>query len=354
MRKRPSSRLASKLPPSSAARSRMPTRPCAVGLVALRRRIGLVTVSSSASGRTRPRPPRCPLRGGRRWSAPPAGSGRRPGRRQAASGRRSPSSWTTTASPEVRWRSTSVSSAASPGAARPRSRCGAVLAQNADELVDLAQRLACDLLDRLERGSGARRDRCSCSSRAAPAWTRITLIAWPAESCRSRAMRVRSSAAARRRSRSVSRSARSARSSVRPGAAALTDAVAERPRRRPRRQFRTGAARREARRPPIPAAATWMANMPTTVAAVSRSPARVSARVRARGRRARPSGRAADRARIRARSETALAAAVNANTARGARRRRRAAARRARPGRRRADRGRVCRSAEPPRRAVRA
>ena len=49
--------------------------------------------------------------------------------------------------------------------------------------------------------------------RPSPAWTRITLIAWPAESCRSRAIRVRSSAAARRRSRSASRSARSARSS---------------------------------------------------------------------------------------------------------------------------------------------
>ena len=49
--------------------------------------------------------------------------------------------------------------------------------------------------------------------RPSPAWTRITLIAWPAESCRSRAMRVRSSAAARRRSRSDSRSARSARCS---------------------------------------------------------------------------------------------------------------------------------------------
>ena len=34
---------------------------------------------------------------------------------------------------------------------------------------------------------------------AALAWTRITLMAWPAESCSSRAMRVRSSAAARRR-----------------------------------------------------------------------------------------------------------------------------------------------------------
>ena len=56
----------------------------------------------------------------------------------------------------------------------------------------------------------------SCRRRAAPAWTRMTLIACAAESCRSRAMRVRSSAAARRRSRSsvalgaVARSTRSA------------------------------------------------------------------------------------------------------------------------------------------------
>ena len=49
--------------------------------------------------------------------------------------------------------------------------------------------------------------------RPSPACTRITLIACPAESWRSRPMRVRSSAAARRRSRSASRSARSARCS---------------------------------------------------------------------------------------------------------------------------------------------
>ena len=64
-----------------------------------------------------------------------------------------------------------------------------IIAQRSDELVDLAESLACHLLDRLERG-------CLCapgsrlpSSLAAPAWTRITLIAWPAESWRSRAIR---------------------------------------------------------------------------------------------------------------------------------------------------------------------
>ena len=175
-------------------------------------RVGLVTASSSASGRTRPRLPRCPARAARRWSAPPGGSGRRPGRGRVRGAGDCPRTATTTASPEARWRSASVSSAASPGGGSTAPVGGAVLAENADELVDLAERLACDLLDRLERGSRSLGS-CSCSRRAAPAWTRITLIAWPAESWRSRAMRVRSSAAARRRSRSVSRSARSARSS---------------------------------------------------------------------------------------------------------------------------------------------
>ena len=58
----------------------------------------------------------------------------------------------------------------------------------------------------------------------------MTLIAWPAESWRSRAIRVRSSAAASRRSRSASRSARSARSSssaIR--SRRMPDAVAEHP-----------------------------------------------------------------------------------------------------------------------------
>ncbi len=49
----------------------------------------------------------------------------------------------------------------------------------------------------------------SCSRRAPPACTRITLIACAAESCRSRAIRLRSSATASRRSRAVSRSDRS-------------------------------------------------------------------------------------------------------------------------------------------------
>ena len=61
---------------------------------------------------------------------------------------------TTTSSPEARWRSASVSRAARPGGgSTPVGRV--VLAEHADELVDLAQRLAGDFLDRLER--------CSCS-----------------------------------------------------------------------------------------------------------------------------------------------------------------------------------------------
>src|SRR4029450_2291713 len=74
----------------------------------------------------------------------------------------------------------------------PPSLVGAiVLAQGSDGVVDLAA-------PRPSRPAAPR----------APAWTRITLIACPAESWRSRARRVRSSAAARRRSRSASLSAR--------------------------------------------------------------------------------------------------------------------------------------------------
>ena len=88
---------------------------------------------------------------------------------------------------------TSVSSAASPGGGSTALLGGVVVAQRADELVDLAtvSRATSSIV------SSAARDRvgsCSCSRRAAPACTRITLIAWPAESCRSRAIRVRSSA----------------------------------------------------------------------------------------------------------------------------------------------------------------
>ena len=99
-----------------------------------------------------------------------------------------------------------------------RARRGRAAARRSPSARVLAQRRA--PAGRSRRSSRGRRPRSSraprarppgsrsCSSRAAPAWTRITLIAWPAESCRSRAIRVRSSAAASRRSRSVSRSAR--------------------------------------------------------------------------------------------------------------------------------------------------
>ncbi len=55
----------------------------------------------------------------------------------------------------------------------------------------------------------------SCSSRAAPACMRITLIACPAESCSSRAIRVRSVAAASCRACSTSDASRWARSRLR-------------------------------------------------------------------------------------------------------------------------------------------
>ena len=128
------------------------------------------------------------------------------------SGRRSPWIELVTSRPAARCRSTRPSREASPGGRLHLARARGVLAQDPDHLVDVADGLARDLLDgreRLARFLGI----ALGWSRPMPAWTRITLIACPAESCRSRAMRPRSSAAARRRSRSASRSARSARSS---------------------------------------------------------------------------------------------------------------------------------------------
>ena len=83
------------------------------------------------------------------------------------------------------------------------------------------------------------------SSLAAPAWTRITLIAWPAESWRSRAMRVRSSAAARRRSRSASRSARRGAPRARRSARAAGGPGRRSPTPHPRRGRRRGEDGRE-------------------------------------------------------------------------------------------------------------
>ena len=118
------------------------------------------------------------------------------------------------------------------GEAGRRRLGGRRLAQACSDLVDLADRLARELLDRLQRLRG--RSGRVARSRAAPARTAITLIAWPAESCRSRAIRARSSATASRRSRSASRSARCARSSssamcpAQPGALAREPADGER------------------------------------------------------------------------------------------------------------------------------
>jgi hypothetical protein len=114
-----------------------------------------------------------------------------------------------TSSPAAAWRATSVSSDASPGGAStaPFSEPGSrrvptiwsisptVLRANSP----IAANAACER-------SG------SCRSRAVPARRAMTLIAWPAASWRSRAIRARSSAA-RRRSRSASSSPRRARSS---------------------------------------------------------------------------------------------------------------------------------------------
>ena len=123
------------------------------------RGLGLVAVSSTASwpkAISTSRAAAC--RGARRWSAPPEGSGRRPGRPQARGAGGRPSNRTATARPEARWRSASVVERGEPGRRLDLAPVGgAVLAENADELVDLRQGLACDVLDRLERGSRSRR-----------------------------------------------------------------------------------------------------------------------------------------------------------------------------------------------------
>ena len=60
--------------------------------------------------------------------------------------------------------------------------------------------LARELLNGLERLARDNRGRARSERRPRPAWTRIVLIAWPAESCRSRAMRPPSLGSANRRS----------------------------------------------------------------------------------------------------------------------------------------------------------
>ena len=152
MRKRPSSALASKLPPSSAVALAHADEAVAVGLASRCAGLGLVTVSSSACSAERDLDVRAAAsvaRGvGQRLLEDPvgrpvdarvraAGGCRRSGRRRRARRR----GGARRASRARRDRE----------AARPAVR-RAVLAENADELVDLAQRLACDLLDRLERG----------------------------------------------------------------------------------------------------------------------------------------------------------------------------------------------------------
>ena len=169
----------------------------------------------AVDARARRRGPPC---GGGR----PASSGRRG--RAAAPPRRSPRGTSSSRSARTSW-------SISPSVSRATS-----------SIVSSAAR---------ERSGSARR-----SSRAAPAWTRITLIAWPAESCRSRAIRVRSSAAASRRSRSAP--ARRARRAPRARRSARAAAGRGRraPRRRPRRRRRTAAARSGTHPPRMPAAPT--------------------------------------------------------------------------------------------------
>ena len=149
------------------------------------------------------------------------------------------------------------------------------------------------------RGSGSRS--CSSSSLAAPAWTRITLIACPAESCRSRAMRVRSSAAARRRSRSASLSARGARvlELGDPGTPLGTRSPithAPPPTRAPKGAGRSELVIRETTAP------AWMTCRSRSRRELSATSVRASARGSGRGSRERPSGRVAGPVDSRGRS----------------------------------------------------
>ena len=149
----------------------------------------------------------------RRWSAPPARSGTRRGRRRGRPGRAvRPAGQRRRSMPASRDSSTSarqvVEARLRGRAARPRRLAAA---QDADHLPQLVERLpagglhlAGELLDR-GRGSAA-------AISMAPACSTMRLTRWPTASCISRAMRVRSVRTASRASSSRSASARSARS----------------------------------------------------------------------------------------------------------------------------------------------
>ena len=136
---------------------------------------------------------------GRRWSAPPARSGTRPGRpRRAAAGRcrrprRSP------AGRPAEVRATSASSRVQPGrrrrAARPRRRAAA--APSTERSSPSASLLACLIAVSAVRAcSGCSSIRCS----ATPACTLISEMLCASTSCSSRAIAIRSSPARRRAS----------------------------------------------------------------------------------------------------------------------------------------------------------
>src|ERR671914_513023 len=207
----------SKLPPSSAARSRMPTTPWPppVARAVSSGPIGLATVTSSTPGpkassrAALPSPCRAALVSAS-WRMRYA-----PRSTRGGSGRRSPLIVVVTRRPAALCRSTRPSSAASPGGGSTSrvpsgSEASSRRAPTIWSISPTVSRATCSIVSNAWRARAGSRSACR---RPIPAWTRITLIACPAESCRSRAIRPRSSAAARRRSRSASRSARSARSS---------------------------------------------------------------------------------------------------------------------------------------------
>ena len=218
------------------ARSRMPTMPCP-RRAAPRRRAGWSTVISSADGPSsratsaragavaggvRERLLQDPVRGLVDGAARARAA--RPRSRRSARARRRGSARGGCRARRARRAARRRSDAPSSRSARTSWSISPSVSRATSSIVSIAAR---------ERAGS-----CSSSSRAAPAWTRMTLTAWPAESCRSRAIRVRSSALASRRSRSASRSARRALRLRRDARAALPQPVAGEPGERPRRACR--------------------------------------------------------------------------------------------------------------------
>ena len=158
---------------------------------------------SAGEPRHRPRP-----RGGLRWSALPARSGRRPGRRRAGAAAAVPVTVTVTGSPAARARATRLSSWLRP-LPSPSSALRSTLSVARSSL---AASVPASWIASSAGGISSPRLRARCT--ATPAWTWMTEMLCVRESCSSRAMRSRSSMALRRAASSLVRSASSARCST--------------------------------------------------------------------------------------------------------------------------------------------